>query len=225
MSNKYYKQQRYHSDDSRQTWVADDVYQKGALIEKDSILCSPFAYKWIAYYSSGSSRLGAYNGSMTIGAEEVPYNIGSEVVLSVIINNCVNAIGDRAFSEYRSLESVTIPDSVKRIEQLAFEGCYSLSSVDIPNGVARFGQQAFYKCSGLTSIDIPSGVTSIGSQAFYQCESLTSITVEATTPPTLSSGVFNRTNDCPIYVPAASLSAYQSANRWSDYASRIVAIP
>lgn len=41
MSNKYYKQQRYHSDDSGQTWVADDVYQKGALIEKDSIGCTP----------------------------------------------------------------------------------------------------------------------------------------------------------------------------------------
>jgi hypothetical protein len=41
MLNKYYKQQRYHSLDSGVTWVADDVYQKGALIEKGSIGCTP----------------------------------------------------------------------------------------------------------------------------------------------------------------------------------------
>ena len=45
-----------------------------------------------------------------------------------------------------------------------------------------------------------------------------------TTPPTLSSNALDYTNNCPIYVPSASVNAYKSANNWSTYASRIQAI-
>ena len=37
--------------------------------------------------------------------------------------------------------------------------------------------------------------------------------------------VFNYTNDCPIYVPAGSVDVYKDAEGWSEYASRIQAIP
>jgi len=33
------------------------------------------------------------------------------------------------------------------------------------------------------------------------------------------------TNNCPIYVPSASVNAYKTATNWSTYASRIQAIP
>jgi hypothetical protein len=36
---------------------------------------------------------------------------------------------------------------------------------------------------------------------------------------------FNNTNNCPIYVPAESVNAYKAASVWSNYASRIYAIP
>ena len=98
-----------------------------------------------------------------------------------------------------------------------------LVSVEIGDCVTSIGELAFIQCTSLTSINIPSGVTSIGMQAFLFCNGLTSITVNATTPPTISWGTFNGTNDCPIYVPSASVSAYQSA--WSEYSSRIQAIP
>ena len=45
---KYYKQQRYHSIDGGLTWIADDVYQKGALIEKYAIACNPYE-EWVDY--------------------------------------------------------------------------------------------------------------------------------------------------------------------------------
>ena len=71
---------------------------------------------------------------------------------------------------------------------------------------------------------IGNGVTSIVSNAFSGCSSLTSLTILATTPPTLGFDAFNSTNDCPIYVPAASVEAYKNASNWIEYADRIFAI-
>ena len=68
-------------------------------------------------------------------------------------------------------------------------------------------------------------VTEIGFSAFQSCYNLTSVTVNASTPPTLGGYAFDATNNCPIYVPAASVDAYKAATIWSNYASRIQAIP
>ena len=83
----------------------------------------------------------------------------------------------------------------------------------------------FSNCTGLTTLVIPSNISYIGTSAFYYCTGLTSITVESTTPPTIVSGSFGYTNDCPIYVPPESVDAYKAASGWSNYASRIQAIP
>ena len=169
---------------------------------------------------------------------------------SVTIGSGVTSIGDNAFSNCKGLTSVTIPSGVTSIGSQTFYGCTSLTEVAIPDnvtsvgngvfqncsglttctigsGVTSISNSAFYNCSGLTSMTIGSGVTSIGGYAFYNCTSLTSLTVEATTPPTIpsSSMVFDNTNDCPIYVPAESVSTYKSRSGWRDYSSRIQAIP
>ncbi len=89
--------------------------------------------------------------------------------------------------------------------------------------VISIGSSAFWNCTGLTSITIPNSVTSIGYGAFRDCTSLTSVTIEAETPLTLGSYAFNNTNNCPIYVPCNTASAYKSA--WPDYANRIKYAP
>ena len=143
---------------------------------------------------------------------------------SVTIPDSVTSIGQAAFMICSGLTSVTIPDSVTSIDYDVFNGCTSLTSVTIPNSVTTIRANAFASCSSLTSVTIGSGVTTIGGTAFQNCSRLTSVTVEATTPPTLGSNVFDSTNNCPIYVPSASVSAYKSATNWSSYASRIKAI-
>ena len=145
---------------------------------------------------------------------------------SLTIGNSVTTIGTYAFESCRSLTGVTIPDSVTTIGAYAFESCRSLTGVTIPNSVTSIGDGAFYDCSGLTIASIGSGVTSIGTSAFRHCSGLTSITIEATTPPTLGDGSFYNTNNCPIYVPAESVSTYKSATGyWSNWKDRIQAIP
>ena len=143
---------------------------------------------------------------------------------SITIPDSVTSIGVSAFRACTSISNITIPSGVTSIGDNTFRACSSLSSITIPNSVTSIGESTFLGCTSLSGITIPSGVTSISNYAFRNCTGLTSVTVNATTPPTLGSNVFISTNEnMVIYVPAASLSAYQSA--WSQYADRLQAIP
>ena len=157
-----------------------------------------------------------------------PDNLITNVEGSAEIGDCVTTIGRNAFGFCSSLASVNIPSGVTSIGQGAFSMCTSLTSANIPDSVTTIGESAFFRCTSLTSVTIGNSVTSIGRYGFYGCSSLTSITVNATTPPTLANSnlnPFDDTNDCPIYVPAASVNTYKAASVWSTYASRIQAIP
>ena len=98
--------------------------------------------------------------------------------------------------------------------------------ITVGNCVTTIGGSAFQEFHSLETVILPDSITTIGSGAFYDSRGLKSITIYATTPPTLGDGiVFASTNNCPIYVPAASVSAYKSSSIWSAYADRIQAIP
>jgi hypothetical protein len=66
-------------------------------------------------------------------------------------------IGDSAFSDCTSLESVVIPGSVTEIRRCAFYGCTSLRSVTIPASVTEIGTGVFWYCSSLESIVVAEG--------------------------------------------------------------------
>lgn len=89
----------------------------------------------------------------------------------------VTSIGELAFWQCNSLNSVAIPNTVTSIANQAFQNSYGMTSVNIPSSVTSIGSQAFYGCSGLTSVTIPSSVTSIGSRAFSSCSGLKSVTI------------------------------------------------
>ena len=176
----------------------------------------------------------AFNGCTSLTSIEIPNSvtsIGSSAfegssLTSVTIPNSVTSIGGKAFYDCTSLTSVAIPNSVTSIGAGAFKRCSSLESVTIPNSVTSINSNVFDGCTSLTSVTIPDSVRSIGNYAFNDCSSLTNITVNAVSPPTLGgSFVFRNTNNCPIYVPSASVSAYKAASGWSAYESRIQAIP
>ena len=153
----------------------------------------------------------------TVGEHTVKYELKDPTTING------NAFSGNFIGNTRGVEavSITIPDSVTSIGNNAFYNCSGLTSINIPSGVTSIGNYSFINCSGLTSIDIPNSVTSIGIYAFNNCSGLTSITVNATTPPTLGTDVFNNTNNCPIYVPSGSLDTYKAASGWSAYADRI----
>ena len=138
----------------------------------------------------------------------------------------ITSVGQYAFAQCNQLTNVVIPEGVTSIEQYAFYYCSSLESISIPNGVTTIGDYAFYYCSSLTGdLVIPDQVTIIGSNAFYNCSSLTTMTILATTPPTLSRTNAISTATTKIYIPAGTLSAYQSATNWSNFADLFEELP
>jgi len=251
--DKYQNNIKEQSTDGGETWtvVIPEEYSASTLIESQSTDCgyvpptTDGKFKLTLSDSSIVSAACDSTSSVTRGEVSSQY---SGTVVSAEIGDCVTSIGDFTFSYCSSLTSVTISDSITTISMAAFQGCSSLASITIPNSVTTIGTYAFNQCTGLTSVDIPSGATSIGASTFRSCSSLTSIdipsvvtsignnafngcsglasiTVNVQNPPTLGSRAFDDTNNCPIYVPCASVETYKAATKWSTYASRIEGIP
>lgn len=154
---------------------------------------------------------------------------------NTVIPNTVTAIADNAFdgvlttfSSPSGPTTISIPNSVIYVGDSAFYACNSLTSLSFPDSVTSIGGLALYNCTALRTVTFGTGLTSINSHTFYNCSALQSITFRSVVPPSMGtplSDVFPNTNDCPIYVPSGSVSAYKNATGWSDLASRIQAIP
>ena len=123
-------------------------------------------------------------------------------ITSIVLNDNLTTIGDRAFQSCSKLESIRIPESVVTLGGLAFYGCSSLreaiigngiktlnnttfahckalTNVSMPSNLDTIGAEVFYSCTALKEIDIPQSVKSIGNYAFYGCTSLTRVTIQA----------------------------------------------
>lgn len=165
-----------------------------------------------------------YRGSLAdwCGINFGTYSFGSATLGQPLYNNA----NSRLYINNTAITGeLTIPNTVTTLANGCFSGYKAITSVVIPNNVTTINGQVFGGCSNLTKINVGSGVTSIGTKAFYYCTGLTALIFNSTTPPTLAdTDVLSNTNNCPIYVPAASVEAYKAASNWSTYASRIYAI-
>ena len=84
----------------------------------------------------------------------------------------MTSIGNWAFRDCQSLQSITLPEGVTSIGNLAFYDCESLQNITLPEGVTSIGWDAFNGCKSLQSITLSEGVTSIGDSAFRGCKGL-----------------------------------------------------
>ena len=151
---------------------------------------------------------------------------GNNSITSLFVPASVISVGQYSFYSCQYITSLTLSEGLVTIGDYTFTVCQRLhGELKIPNSVTSIGIAAFLQNGQLTSIDIGTGISQIKDQAFKNCTSLTGITIRATTPPTLDNAdAFDNTNDCPIYVPADSVTAYQTATNWASLASRIQAI-
>ena len=123
----------------------------------------------------------------------------------------------------RNLVSCVIPNAViTMIENNLFQDCVALSSFEIPSTVTEIKGNAFANCIALKHLSIPPNVTTIFYWVFNGCKAIEYFILQPITPPVLTHfDSFNNTNNCPIYVPDASLDAYKAANNWNKHTDRI----
>lgn len=171
----------------------------------------------------------------------LPQTIEDNVTFRKLISGEINVITedmleglteirDYAFFRCDYLKIIGLPHSITKIGNYSFysvgDGYMGSCLVDlkIPNGVTNIGEFAFQN-SNIKSVVIPISTTNVDRMAFSYCAMLSSVTVDATTPPTIGSGVFSNTHySLVIYVPAASVETYKSTANWSQYADKIQAI-
>ena len=119
------------------------------------------------------------NGTLTINGTgkmedyfavtDTPWSNKRNLIERIIIKDGVTNTGKYAFSECRSLTSITIPDSVTSIGNQTFLCCISLKEITIPDSVISIGSWVFYNCSSLKEITIPDSVIAIGKYVFNGC--------------------------------------------------------
>lgn len=160
---------------------------------------------------------------------EVPSKIfyGCDKLERVVLGSNVETIRNSAFGNCPSLKEVVWNDRLTTIEWNVFAYCAALEKVTLPESVTWIDDWVFSYCEGLRSIELGSQVAHIGQECFSPgCTTLTSVTVKAVTPPELGSYVFNGLDfdAATLYVPAASVADYQTADQWKDF-TRIEPLP
>lgn len=115
------------------------------------------------------------------------------------------------------------------IPQEAFYDNSALKKVVLSNDVTTIETNAFAECDELENIEFGKNIQRIDTWAFLNCKALKTISIEATTPPTLGTHVFDiyfpeqYKYEChvdKIFVPETAYEAYKTA--WSAYADKIV---
>ena len=142
-------------------------------------------------------------------------------LVSLQLPSGLTSIGSAAFENCTSLVSLQLPSSLTSIGSAAFAYCSGLTTLQFPSGLTSIGVRAFQNCTGLTSLELPSGLTKIEEGAFWGCSNINSIYAympdpllfdgEAKDFPTC----FNE--NCTLYVPKKSYTAYIVAPGWGDF--------
>ena len=139
---------------------------------------------------------------------------------SVELPATITSIGDEGFTRCPQLTHITLPEAVTSIGDSAFYACMRLEEIVVPDAVTSIGREAFFNCGELAKVVLGSGLQTIGSMAFSctTISAINSITCRAIVPPVMAAEdcffapVYS---DATLYVPAASLSAYQEASWWN----------
>lgn len=148
-----------------------------------------------------------------------------KLVLGALTELPASTTSAQNFGDKSILEEVIIPDGVTIIPQNSFYAYSTLKRVHLPSTLTGLNSSAFSDCFALESIELGENMTLLSAAALFKCTSLAYIICRATTPPTMGNvNALGNTNNCPIYVPDASVDAYKAAENWSTYADRIYPI-
>ena len=154
-------------------------------------------------------------------------------ITSVKLPSSIQKIDVFAFADV-TFETITLPEGLTTLEGAAFLDS-KIKYVEIPSTVTIFGKTGNVETEGapfsaygmMEYIKFKSSNIEFGDYSMFYNEN-TVIIMEAETPPVVSEYVFydsahNPASFSKIIVPDGSKEAYQSANFWTDFKSKIYA--
>lgn len=154
---------------------------------------------------------------------------GCKTLKRVSIPASVNHIGTGVFSYCYNITSIKVAsdnttydsrDNCNAIIETATNKLISGCCTSFPpNGITTIDRYAFYSHQRLEKIKIPASVTAIDSYAFHNNPYLKTIYCEATTPPAITGSTFyyGSYEQGVLYVPRASIEAYQNTELWEVF--------
>lgn len=126
--------------------------------------------------------------SVTFIGERAFYDCDSLQTLT--LGNGLIQSGYEAFYGCDNLKEVTFGSGLRDISISSFTGCKSLKTVRLPDTLQRIFAEAFRNCTGLTDVYIGSGITSINSEAFSNCSGIENVWYRGTKEQWNALGVY-----------------------------------
>ncbi len=151
----------------------DTLMAVGSIDEFKVMIVAEFAEQMFTFILNGDGESYTVTGlAAPIGEFEMPESGVLEIPASYK-GKPVTALGESAFKDRTDIiGSVVIPDSVTEIGEAAFKNCSSLESIDLPDNMTSIAQETFYGCTGMKQLPDLDGIVSIERQAFGGCISL-----------------------------------------------------
>lgn len=185
------------------------------------------------YYSENNCVIQQATNTLVIGCKNSVIPEGIETIGPFAFGQCgltqmpeipssVTTIGDHAFLSCNDYGSLVIPETVTHFGQEAFI-FGRFSTITVPHTIDTIPYRMFGMCQWAGEVTIPETISQIGELAFQWCTKLSKIYVYNPVPPTVCTTEIYHTFDrvprsATVYVPQGSLSAYENAPGWNEFA-------
>lgn len=101
-----------------------------------------------------------------------PMLLNADTLKSVVIEEGVVSLGERAFYDCVNIADISFPTSLKILSPQTFANCLSLMETDFPGQISSIPFACFLNCRNLKTVKLQNSATLIAGQAFYQCINL-----------------------------------------------------
>jgi len=98
-------------------------------------------------------------------------------VVNLKVGENLIGIGNYAFADCSSLQSITLSNGLRAIGNHAFDGCINIQQIntDPHSNLEKIGDHAFYNCQSLRAFNVPISVKMLGDGVFENCYALAEI--------------------------------------------------
>jgi len=169
---------------------------------------------------SGTGNMPDYN------ATNPPWNEFRHKIHSLVIQNDVNTIGQRAFENYPNLRKVSIANGTTALTMNNYVSGNNFSPFhDSPIEEVYIGRNVIRNNAfawglfgtGLKQLEIGNAVNEIAGFSFRDCLKLTEVINHAATPQSIEDDVFLNVNKDAATLRVLAVYTYSTANVWKDF--------